>query len=52
MAASVSTGIGDKISMSISGDSSLDKTLNRGTFSDSMNFPLGLIVQFSIFQVC
>ena len=45
MAASVSTGMGDRISMSIYGDSPSDETLNqgprRGSFGDSMNFPLG-----------
>ena len=48
MAASVSTGMGDHISMSISGDSPLDETLNQGpcccSCGNSMNFdPLGLI---------
>ena len=37
-------GMGDRISMPISGDSPLDKTLNRGPWccscSDSMNCPL------------
>ena len=47
MTASVSTGMGDRISMSISVDSTSDETLNLGLWrcscGDSMNFPLGLI---------
>ena len=54
MAASVSTWMDDCISMSISGDSPSDETLNLGAWhcscSDSINFPLGLcIVLFSFF---
>ena len=44
---STDTWMGDRISMSISGDSPSDETLNRGPWryscGDSMNFPLGLI---------
>ena len=51
MAASVSTWMGDCISMSISGDSLSDQTLNpcpwRSSCGDSMsmNFPLGGLIQ-------
>ena len=44
--ASASTWMGDRISMSISGESPSDETLNRGLWccscGDSMNFPLGI----------
>ena len=46
------TWMGDRISMSISGDSPLDETLNRGpwrcSWGDSLNFPKFNIVQYSI----
>ena len=42
-----SDGMGNHISMSLSGDSLLNETLNRGprrySCGDNMNFPLGLI---------
>ena len=48
------TGMGDRISMSISADSPSDETLNRGPLTlflkRQYEFPFGInIVQFSIF---
>ena len=47
LAGLLSIGMDECISMSISGDSLLDETLNRGPWccscGNSMNYPLGLI---------
>ena len=54
MSSSVSFAMGDRISMSISGDSLSDETLNRGPLAlllmRQYEFPSGIdIVQFSFF---